>query len=237
MPAVVVRQREELGHHERPHRFSPRLRAGRPAVHVGHGLRPDGQRVARHDGIAGRPRKVVAQPGSAENPAAARPPGHPAGREPPAGPSSPSVTNSGMPPASVPITGTPQAWASRTLSPNGSEAEALTSTSSERSTAGTSSTGPTKRDRSPRRDDASARSCGLVAAVVERGCAHHGEMAPCRRPVQHRHRLHHRPDALLRVDAADDPDDRLVGAAAQPGPPRQRPAGPGGTARCRRPGE
>ena len=35
-------------------------------------------------------------------------------------PVSPSVTNSGMPPASVPITATPHACASRTLSPNGS---------------------------------------------------------------------------------------------------------------------
>ena len=64
----------------------------------------------------------------------------------------------GMPPASVPITGTPHACASRTLSPKGSDVDVLTSTSSERSTAGTSSTGPTKRERSPSRADASSRT-------------------------------------------------------------------------------
>ncbi len=220
-----------------PPRAVPAVAPGHLAVHAGHRVRPGRQGVVRHDVVAGRARRgrgaARARPSIRLRPAA-RASGRPGATSRPV---SPSVTNSGMPPASVPITGTPHAWASRTLSPNGSEFDALTSTSSERSTAGTSSTGPTKRERSP------SRARRLRPQLRPRRCRRRAPGAPttarwlrCGLAVQHAHGPHHGPDALLGVDAADDADDGLVGPAAQPGPPRRVGRAGMESLRCPRPG-
>ena len=131
-----------------------------------------------------------------------------------ASPLSPSKTKSGMPPARVPTTATPDAWASRTLSPKGSATDALTRTSRARSVAGTSLVRPTKRTRSP------SSRLGLgphplgVAVGGEPATAHHDQVGAGRGALEQAHGPDEHVHALLGVDATHDPHQRglLVGA-------------------------
>ena len=132
-------------------------------------------------------------------------------------PFSPSWTNSGMPPAAPATTATPHACASSTVRPNGSARDALTRTSRFRMTLGTSSVGPVKRARSPRSRATSARTdssywCPPTSEAPT--------ITSCASPFgsgQPRHGPGDEVDALLRVDAAEDADDRPVRVRGEPG--------------------
>ena len=199
----------------------PPLRAGHGAVHAGQRLGPGRQRVMGHHVSRGRGRaryaagRVRRASGSGRRPAASGRPGATSR------PVSPSVTNSGMPPASVPTTGTPARLRLEHAQP-----EWLRGRRVDEDVEGAQDRGHVV-DRSDEARTVAEQTSrlgpqrGLVGAVVERRRADHRQVAPAGRAVQHAPSPAPRRDALLGIDAADHPDDGLVGPATQPGPPRR----------------
>ena len=217
LAAVVVGQRQELRDHEHPHGVPPDPTGDRCrglAVHPGDDVGPglDAATLGRGASALGEPTaQLVVGDQAVEGlgqgvGVAAR------DRQP----VSPSETNSGMPPARVPITATPAGLGLEDAEPEGLGHRALTSTSRARRTPGTSFMRPTKRTRSPK--DALGLGPHPLGVAVGGEPAHfppRPDGAPAAAPWSMPMARTSTSDALLGIDAAHDPHQRRCSSEAE----------------------